>query len=124
MEDLIANFLDSYGPLAVFCLLMLSGFGIALGEDIITIPAGVFIAAGHMDFWPTLIAAYAGVVLADWLWFWICSNYGTRLLHQRWFKRLVHPRRMLEIKHQFERRGVWLIVFARFIPSSRTTTTS
>lgn len=29
---------------------------------------------------------------------------------------------MLQAKHQFEKRGTWLIIMARFIPSSRTTT--
>ena len=122
MNELIAQFLDGYGPLAVFLLLMLSGVGIPLGEDVITIPAGVFIASGHMPFWPTLVAAYVGTTAADVLWFWVCSRWGTPLFHKPFFKRLVHPRRLLEVKHQFDRRGLWIVVAARFIPSSRTTT--
>jgi membrane protein DedA with SNARE-associated domain len=61
------------------------------------------------------------IVAADCLWFFLCRHYGTPLLHKRWIKRFIHPRRLLELKHQFERRGTWLIVMARFIPSSRTT---
>lgn len=122
MEELIAGFLDSYGWLAVFLLLMASGVGLPIGEDIITIPAGALVGSGHLEFWPTLIAAYVGVVTADLLWFRVASMWGTRLLHTRFFKRLFHPRRMLEVKHQFEERGAWLIVMARFIPTSRTTT--
>lgn len=121
-ENFIESGLHVYGPWAVFFLLMLSGIGIPLGEDIITIPAGVLIAGGHLAFWPTLLAAYVGVVLADVLWFYLCSRYGTPLLHKRWFKRLIHPRRLLQAKHQFEQRGVWLVVMSRFIPSSRTST--
>lgn len=122
MEELIASFLDSYGWLAVFVLLMASGVGLPIGEDIITIPAGALIGGGHLAFWPTLIAAYAGVIAADYLWFWVCSMWGTPLLHTRFFKRLIHPRRLLEVKHQFEKRGTWLVIMARFIPTSRTTT--
>lgn len=122
MDELITQFLDSYGPLAVFLLLMLSAIGIPLGEDVITIPAGVFVATGHLHFWPTLTAAYIGTTAADIIWFWLCSRLGTPLLHKRFFKRLVHPRRLLEVKHQFDRRGTWIVVAARFIPSSRTTT--
>jgi membrane protein DedA with SNARE-associated domain len=121
MDQLIADNLDTYGPIAVFVLLMLSGVGIALGEEMVTIPAGVFIAAGEMGWAATAVAAYVAIVSADCLWFGLCRHYGTPLLHKRWIKRFIHPRRLLEVKHQFERRGTWLIVMARFIPSSRTT---
>ncbi|MHC5022402.1 MAG: DedA family protein [Planctomycetota bacterium] len=123
MEQFIQTYLHLYGPLAVFLLLMLSGVGIPLGEDIITIPAGLLVVGSdQFNFWPTVIATYLGVVCSDVLWFTICRHYGTPLLHKRWVKRLLHPRRLLEAKHQFQQRGTWLIVMARFIPSSRTTT--
>lgn len=124
MEQFIADNLTAYGPFAVFGLILLSGFGLALGEDFIIIPAGVFIGQGHMPFWPTVFAAYFGVVLADIIWFTICYRYGTPLLHRRWFKRLIHPRRLLQAKHQIEQRGAWMIVISRFIPASRTTAIS
>ncbi|MCA9291965.1 MAG: DedA family protein [Phycisphaerales bacterium] len=120
MEDLILNALTDYGPLAVFVLLMLSGIGIPLGEDIILVPAGIIIAHGRMDLWLTMVFAYSGVLAADCLWYGVCYRYGTPLLHKRWFKRAAHPRRLLEAKHQIERRGAWVIVMARFIPGSRT----
>ena len=120
MEAFIHEYLETYGPLAVFSLLMLSGFGIALVEEMITIPAGIFIAAGDLDFIPTAIAAYVGIVGADCMWFGLCRRYGMRVLHKRWVRRCIHPRRLLEVKHQFERRGIWLVVMSRFIPSSRT----
>jgi membrane protein DedA with SNARE-associated domain len=120
MEEFILQNLGTYGVWAVFVLLMLSGIGIPLGEDLVIIPAGVLVGLGKLPLGPTLLAAYCGVVLSDIVWFLICSHYGTRLLHKKWFKRLVHPRRLLEAKHQMERRGIWMIVMARFIPASRT----
>lgn len=122
MEDFIANNIGTYGPLAVFLMLMLSGIGISLGEDIIIIPAGYLVGTGQLGLAPTLIAAYIGVVASDCLWFAICHHYGTPLLHKRWLKRILHPRRLLQAKHQFEARGAWVIVVTRFIPGSRTTT--
>jgi membrane protein DedA with SNARE-associated domain len=122
MQDFVLTNLDVYGPLAVFILLMLSGMGLPLGEDLVIIPAGIFVHNGDLPFWPTLIAAYIGVVCSDCLWFTICHRYGSHLIHMRWFKRMVHPRRLLEVKHQVEQRGIWVIVMARFIPASRTPT--
>lgn len=122
MEDFIATHLGVYGPYAVFFLLMLSGIGIPVGEDLVNIPAGMLVGNGELPFWPTMLAAYLGVVCSDCLWFILCHRYGAWLVHKRWFKRMIHPRRLLEAKHQVETRGIWVIVMARFIPASRTPT--
>ena len=119
MDEVYANLLNAYGPFAVFLLLLLSGVGIPLGEDVIVIPAGVLVGHDRLDLFSTAVSAYLGVVASDLLWFSICRRYGTPLLHQRWFKRFLHPRRLLEAKHQIERRGTWVIVMSRFMPGSR-----
>ena len=121
MDDVLTNLFNVYGPFAVFLLLMLSGIGLSVTEDLIIIPAGILIGHGTFDLVPTVLWAYAGVIASDMLWFTICWRYGTPLLHKRWFKRVVHPRRLLEAKHQIEKRGAWVIVTARFVPGSRTT---
>jgi len=121
MESLYDNLLGIYGPFAVFLLLMLTGIGVPLGEDLILIPAGILLGFGELQpLWMTVMFAYFGVLCSDCLWFVLCWTYGTPLLHKKWFKRVVHPRRLLEIKHQIERRGMWVIVMARFVPGSRT----
>ncbi len=120
MEDFYANLLGSYGPFAVFLLLMLTGIGVPLGEDLVIIPAGILAGAGTLNPWLLAVCAYLGVVCSDCMWFGICWTYGTPLLHKRWFKRFVHPRKLLEIKHQIEQRGAWVVFMARFIPGSRT----
>ena len=122
MDNVMSGVDPVWGPWIVYGLLLLSGFGIPLGEDIIIIPAGMLIQQSALPLWPTLIAAYVGVVSGDLLWFLVSSNLGTNLLHKKWFKRFVHPKRMLQVKYQFDRRGIWVIVLARFIPASRTTT--
>ena len=111
---------ETYGPLAVFILLLLSGVGIPLSEDVIVIPAGMLVEEGKFGLLATLLAAYCGTLLADIMWFSISRRYGTMLLHRRWFKRMVHPKRMLQAKHQIEARGGWFIAAARFIPGART----
>ena len=120
MDEFLLNEFTTYGPFAVFLMLMLSGVGIPLGEDVVVIPAGVMVGEGKLPLLATLLCAYLGVVVSDVLWFAICQNFGSPLLHKRWFKRFLHPRRLLEAKHEIEQRGVWVIVIARFIPGSRT----
>ena len=123
MFDSIAQHLDNlaepiaqFGPLAILLLLMLP-----LGEELILIPAGILVGNGSLPMWATWLCAFIGVIFSDGVWFFLARYYGAPLLHKRWFKRLAHPRRMLQAKHQIEKRGAWVVVTARFVPGSRTT---
>jgi membrane-associated protein len=118
MDLSILNEMKDYGPLAVLVLLMLP----FMGEDVIIIPAGFLVGQHELPLASTFICAYLGAFFSDAVWYAICYRYGTPLLHKRWFKRLAHPRRMLQAKHQVEKRGAWVIVVARFLPGSRTST--
>jgi len=120
MHELLQQYGETFVPIIQFLLLLCSGVGIPIGEDIVNIPAGMLVADSPSLLWPVLIAAYVGVCCGDVLWFLVVSKFGARLLHVRWFKRLMHPRRLLQAKYQIDRRGAWVIVLARFIPASRT----
>lgn len=115
-EQYIQQLLESYGPIIVFLAL----FAPLLGEEPIIVGAGIAIGHGHMPAFATWMCAYVGVICSDSIWYWLCYAYGTPLLHKRWFKRLAHPRRLLQAKHQMEKRGAWVIVMGRFLPGSRT----
>jgi membrane-associated protein len=120
MEELVHQFLGDFGWIAMIALLLASGLGIPIGEEVVNVPAGIFVGQGEMAAWSTFLAAYVGVLGGDYLWFAICRHFGKRLLHRKWFRRFVHPRRLLEAKHQFDRRGGWMLVIARFIPGTRS----
>ncbi|MCP4834006.1 MAG: DedA family protein [Phycisphaera sp.] len=120
MEELIHNFLGDYGWMAMIALLLASGVGIPIGEELVNVPAGMFVGRGEMPVWSTFLAAYAGVLAGDFLWFSICGTFGRRLLGVRWFRRFIHPKRLLQVKHQFDRRGAGVLFVARFIPGTRS----
>ena len=120
MPKWLEDGIENYGAVFLFGAFVISGVGLHLSEDLILLPAG-WIAAHDLGmfvhFW---IWAYLGVVVGDTLWFWMCSKFGTRFLHSRWFKRVLHPRRLLEVKHQIDERGSLVLLAARFIPGTRT----
>ena len=122
MDELgpFGQLLGDYGPLAMIVLLLASGVGIPIGEETVNVPAGILVGQGTMPLIPVLIAAYLGVLGGDFIWFSLCRHFGKRLLHQRWFRRFIHPRRLLEAKHGFDRRGGGMLILARFIPGSRS----
>ena len=120
MEAFIEHILGDYGWMAMIALLLASGFGIPIGEELVNVPAGIFVGRGEMPMWSTFLAAYIGVLGGDFLWFTICGKFGRRLLGVRWFRKMVHPRRLLQVKHQWDRRGAWVLLIARFIPGTRS----
>jgi len=114
--DDLSGPISQFGPITVLLLLMLP-----LGEELILIPAGMLVGHGSLPMFWTWMCAFIGVVFSDGVWFFISRHYGAPLLHKRWFKRIAHPRRLLQAKHQIEKRGAWVVVTARFVPGSRTT---
>ncbi len=120
MPAWIREGIEKYGAIAIFVAFVISGIGLHLSEDFILIPAGWMAAQDWALFGEFALAAYLGIVLGDAGWFWMCRTFGTRVMHTRWFKRVFHPRRLLEIKWQIDERGAWVLLAARFIPGTRT----
>jgi membrane protein DedA with SNARE-associated domain len=120
MPKWIAEGIERFGAITVFFAFVISGIGLHLSEDLILIPAGWLAANDPRFFWELALAAYAGIVLGDLGWFLMCRTFGTRLVHSKFFKRMLHPRRLLEVKHQIDQRGVMVLIAARFIPGTRT----
>ncbi len=116
----VKSALTNYGPWLLFGLLMASGVGMALGEDAFIIPAGFLMEQELMPFWWTIAAAYFGVVFADTLWMLVVRQFSGVIMRFRFFRRMFHPRRILEVKYKFDRWGTWVVVLSRFIPFSRT----
>ncbi len=112
--------IQDYGAIFIFVAFIVCGVGLHISEDFLLIPAGVAIHDGHMSWSETILAAYFGLVIGDTLWIWVCRNYGTRLVHSKRFKRMMHPRRLLEAKYAMEERGAIVLILARFIPGTRT----
>ena len=120
-EDVpFTRFIGEYGPWAMIALLLASGFGVPIGEEVVNIPAGIFVGRGEINALPVYIAAYVGVLGGDYLWFSLCRTIGKSVLHRRWFKKMFHPRKLLQVKHQFDRKGAWVLVVSRFIPGTRS----
>jgi len=120
MPKWILHGIKEYGAITIFFAFVVSGIGLHLSEDLILIPAGWLAANDWKLFAKFAVAAYAGIVLGDSGWFWMCRTFGTRVMHTKNFKRLFHPRRLLEIKWQIDQRGAWVLLAARFIPGTRT----
>ncbi|MCH2135975.1 MAG: DedA family protein [Phycisphaerales bacterium] len=111
-----------WGPAVLAGIILLAGVGIPVSEEILVIPAGFLVARGVFDLWWTLGLIWAAVVLADLIWMLLVRRYAHVLLRKKFFRRMFHPRRILEIKHLLDRWGMWVIVMGRVLPAARTPT--
>jgi membrane protein DedA with SNARE-associated domain len=61
-----------------------------------------------------------GVLTADIVLYLIGRFFGSRLLEQKWFERMVPRAKRLEIEQNFERYGVNILLFGRLLPGIRS----
>ena len=120
VEQKVEDSLVYEGPWLLFGVIMLAGVGIPISEEILIIPAGFLIERGVLPLWPTIAAAWAGVVLADLIWMLLVRRFAHRLLAIRFFRRMFHPRRLLEIKHLLDKWGAGVVIMGRILPAART----
>lgn len=111
-----------WGPLVIAGVILLAGVGIPISEEILVVPSGFLIAKGIFPLWWTALLIWSAVVLADLIWMLVVRRWSHVLLQRRLFRRMFHPRRILEIKHMLDRRGIWVIVLGRVLPATRTPT--
>ena len=109
-----------HGYLAVFVVLLVSGFGIPIPEDISLVAGGIIAGLGYADVNVMCAVGLAGVLLGDTVMFMVGHHFGARALRLRWVAHLLTPRRYAKVQHKFSRYGNRLMFVARFLPGLRT----
>lgn len=111
--------LNHYGYLAVAGFVLLEDFGVPVPGETILILGAVYAGTGRLDVWLVGLLAFLAAVVGDNIGFAI-GHFGGRALVER-FGRYVFltPARLDKATAFFERRGGWIVVFARFIEGLR-----
>ncbi|MCS6852689.1 MAG: DedA family protein [Gemmataceae bacterium] len=73
-----------------------------------------------LRWWIMLPVCILGVVISDGLLYTIGRLGGRRLLERKWVRRLLPPAKRRRIEDNFRRYGVWVLLFARFLPAIRS----
>ena len=132
LESLI-EFFTTYGYFAVFGVLLISGFGIPIPEDI-TLVAGGFISSLSCSIESSFLPALrqcnqvhimfgigmAGVLVGDSVMFFIGRIFGQKILNIKFFSKIINPQRYLWIEEKFEKYGGFFVFVARFMPGLRS----
>lgn len=119
LDQLIRLFAEN-GYLAVFLVLLVSGFGVPIPEDISLVAGGIIAGLGYADLRLMCLVGLAGVLVGDTVMFLIGHHFGVRAMRVRWIAHLLTPRRYAMVQAKFDRYGNRLMFVARFLPGLRS----
>ncbi len=133
MLEKLIEFFILYDYIAVFFVLLISGFGIPIPEDI-TLIAGGFISSlscpVEAPFFQALQQCHqvhimfgvgmAGVLVGDSVMFIIGRIFAEKVFNIKLFSRIVTPQRYEWAQKMFEKYGSFFVFFARFMPGLRS----
>jgi len=118
MTDLLLTH-GSY--LALVIVLILTGSGLPIPEEVPIIAAGVLAAQGTLDPWLALGWCIFGAIVGDCIMYWIGYHFGRGVLCEHpWWARFVTPHREAQIEVMFRRHGLKVFLVARFLVGLRS----
>jgi membrane protein DedA with SNARE-associated domain len=113
-------FFNNASYLGIVLVLVISGCGLPLPEELTVVLAGVLSSQGSLDAWWALVACLVGAVLGDSVVYAIGYHYGHGLLseHPR-FARFLRADREPRFEQAIERHALKVLVLSRFMVGIR-----
>lgn len=117
----IDAWLESYGYLVVFGLVMLESIGVPVPGETALIAASLYAGSTHkLDIWWVIAAAAAGAIIGDNIGFSIGRYGGARLLLRYGHRIGLHESRLKIGIWLFRRHGGKVVFWGRFVSILRT----
>jgi len=118
MTDLLLTH-GSY--LVIVIVLILTGSGLPIPEEVPIIAAGILAAQGTLDPWLALGWCIFGAIVGDCVMYSIGYHFGRGVLREHpWWARFVTPHREAQIEVMFRRHGFKVFLVARFLVGLRS----
>lgn len=114
------DFIAQLGYLGIVAVLVLGGLGLPVPEEAPIILAGVLSHRGQMVWSLALGASFLGVLVGDFLVYFLGYWHGERVLSWPLTRRFLTLQREAQIKGYFHRHGVKILILSRFAPGFRT----
>ena len=107
--------------LAITLVLILTGSGLPLPEEVPIITAGIMSANGTLDPLAAFLCCLFGALVGDCIMYWIGYHFGRGVLKDhRWWARFITPEREDQIEQKFRQHGLKVFFFARFLVGLRS----
>ena len=115
-DDLILQF----GYFGIFFVLVLGGLGLPVPEEAPIILAAILSRKGTMHWVPALASCFAGVLVGDFVVYFLGFFYGEKVLSFPLTRKFLTKDREAQIKGYFHRHGVKILILGRFAVGFRT----
>jgi membrane protein DedA with SNARE-associated domain len=115
-DDLILQF----GYFGIFLVLVLGGLGLPVPEEAPIIVAAILARKGTMHWIPALGSCFAGVLVGDFVVYFLGFFYGEKVLSFPLTRKFLTRAREAQIKGYFHRHGVKILILGRFAVGFRT----
>jgi membrane protein DedA with SNARE-associated domain len=114
-------FLSPGSYFAIFIVMMLTGAGLPLPEEVPIITAGIASANKSMNPWIAFGCLLSGALVGDCIMYYIGYHFGRGILKDhRWWARFLTPEREARIEQKFRKHGLGVFFIARFLVGLRT----
>jgi membrane protein DedA with SNARE-associated domain len=114
-------FFEHFSYAGISLLLILTGLGLPIPEEVIIVVAGVLSGNGTLDPWYAWAACFLGAMAGDTATYAVGHHFGHRLIRERsWFSRLITPARERRIEKMIQEHGIKVFVLARFMIGVRS----
>jgi membrane protein DedA with SNARE-associated domain len=119
-SGLTQELIGKLGYLGITLLLLLGGLGLPVPEEAPIILAAVLSKGGKM-WWPLALAScFAGVLLGDFVVYFLGYFYGEKVMSLPLTRKFLSPAREAQIKGYFHRHGFKILILGRFAVGFRT----
>jgi membrane protein DedA with SNARE-associated domain len=112
--------LDHISYVGIIVILILTGLGLPLPEEVPIVAAGVASAVGTLNPWWAFVSCVVGALLGDSVIYFIGYHFGHSLVtrHPR-FAHLLHAEREKKIEQMIRRHGLKVFFLSRFMVGIR-----
>lgn len=112
--------IENLGYPGIILLLILGGLGVPIPEEAPIVLSAILSHKGAM-WWPLALAAcFAGVLIGDFVVYFLGYFYGERVLSFRLTRSFLTKAREAQIKGYFHRHGIKILIVGRFAVGFRT----
>lgn len=124
MTEFILNLIAWGGYIGIFILMTLENVFPPIPSEVIMGLGGMAVARGDMDMTPLLIVATLGTTLGNMFWYGVGRWIGIARLkpfverYGRWLTLTWDE--VEQLNRFFNRHGLWVVFFFRFLPTFRT----
>jgi membrane protein DedA with SNARE-associated domain len=107
--------------LGIIIVLILTGSGLPIPEEVPVIAAGILSAHGQLVPWLAFASCLFGALAGDCVMYWIGRHFGRSVVREHpWWAHFVKPEREAQIEMMMRRHGLKVFFLARFLVGLRS----